>query len=110
MEEIGMMTLEDRAAKGAMWFEHLRGWQGSGESLASYARRQGFDAEAAYRWKRIFRRRGQWTDAAARPVGKAVTALRRTVPKFARVALSDVPRAASMLLRLSPADIRGFAI
>jgi hypothetical protein len=98
--EVGMLTSGDRAAKTAMWLEHWRGWKESGESLAAYARRQGFDADAAYRWKRILRRCGQWTDAdEAQPGGKAVA--RRTAAKFARVALSDLPRAASMLLRLS---------
>jgi hypothetical protein len=97
-----MLTREDRATQGAMWLEHLRGWQGSGESLASYARRQGFDADAAYRWKRILRRGGQWTDAHdAPPVRKAVVASPRRASKFVRVRVSDGPRVASMLLRLS---------
>jgi transposase-like protein len=99
MEEIGMMTSEDRVAKGAMWLEQLRGWQDSGESLVSYARRRGFDAEAAYRWRRILRRSGQWTGAQAER--KVVNTAARAAAKFARVALSDGARAASMLLRLS---------
>ena len=98
-----MLTSEERAAKTAMWLEHWRGWKDSGESLAAYARRQGFNADAAHRWKRILRRRGQWTDADDAPLPGAVARTRkpRATPKFARVALSDSPRAASMLLRLS---------
>jgi hypothetical protein len=101
--EIGMLTLEGRAAKTAMWLEHWRGWKESGESVAAYARRQGFNVDAAYRWRRILRRRGQWTDAddASLPGAVARTRKPRAAPKFARVALRDSPRAASMLLRIS---------
>jgi hypothetical protein len=98
-----MLTSEERAAKTAMWLEHWRGWKESGESVAAYARRQGFNVDAAYRWRRILRRRGQWTDADDAPLHGTVARTRkpRATPKFARVALSDSPRPASMLLRLS---------
>jgi hypothetical protein len=93
-----MLTSEERATKTAMWLAHWNGWKDSGESLAAYARRQGFDADAAYRWKRILRRGGQWIDDVP-PHSNAVP--RRKAVKFARVALSDSPRTASMLLRIS---------
>ena len=94
-----MLTLEKRAAKSAEWLLHWRGWQSSGVSVAEYARREGFDVDAAYRWRRILQRTGQWTDA----VGSvAPTAARKSKAGvgFARVAVTDAPTAASMLLRV----------
>ena len=44
-----MLTQEQRATMSTMWLAHWRGWQGSGVSMAEYARREGFDADAAYR-------------------------------------------------------------
>src|SRR5882757_9639764 len=58
-----MLTQEQRARMSAMWLAHWRGWQGSGVSMAEYARREGFDADAAYRWRRVLRRTGQWVEA-----------------------------------------------
>ena len=55
-----MLTQEKRARMSAMWLAHWRGWQGTGISMAEYARREGFDADAAYRWRRVLRRTGQW--------------------------------------------------
>jgi len=93
-----MLTREQRATKGTMWLAHWQGWQASGVSMAEYARREGFDVDAAYRWKRVLRRTGQWTEATA------ATALKRkksaAAVRFARVAVSDAPAPASMLLRL----------
>jgi hypothetical protein len=103
MKESGMLTREQRAAKGAEWLAHWRGWQGSGVSMAEYARREGFDADAAYRWRRILRRIGQWQDAAVTSgVSQAATKKkRRKAVRFARVAVSDgTAAAASMLLRV----------
>ncbi len=93
-----MLTSEQRATVSAMWRAHWEGWKESGESMAAYARRQGFDADAAYRWKRILRRGGAWIEDApltckAMPPPQAA--------KFARVALNDSARTASMLLRIS---------
>lgn len=93
-----MLTREQRATKGTMWLAHWQGWQGSGVSMAEYARREGFDVDAAYRWKRVLRRTGQWTEATA------ATAVKRkkcaAAVRFARVALCDTPSPASMLLRV----------
>jgi hypothetical protein len=98
-----MLTREARATKSAMWLAHWRGWQGSGVSMAQYARRAGFDVDAAYRWKRVLRRTGQWIEAE----GGALISLPVTpsqpkgAVRFARVAVSDAPAApGSMLLRL----------
>lgn len=89
--------------KGAEWLAHWRGWQSSGVSMAEYARREGFDADAAYRWRRILRRTGQWKDADGSPaVSHAVVKKKpRKAVRFARVAVTDAPSAAtSMLLRM----------
>ena len=98
-----MLTLEQRATTSAMWLGRWRGWQSSGVSMAEYARREGFDADAAYRWRRVLRRTGQWIEAeGTAAVGKAATVKKRKVAvRFARVAIKDTPVAsASMFLRL----------
>jgi transposase-like protein len=98
-----MLTLEQRATMSAMWLAHWRGWQGSGVSMAEYARREGFDADAAYRWRRVLRRTGQWIEADGTPAVSSAARVkkRKAAVRFARVAVSDTPPAsASMLLRL----------
>jgi len=98
-----MLTQEQRATMSAMWLAHWRGWQGSGVSMAEYARREGFDADAAYRWRRVLRRTGQWVEAEGAPaVSKVATVKkRRAAVRFARVAVKDTPlSSAAMLLRL----------
>jgi len=93
-----MLTREQRATKGAMWLAHWQGWQTSGVSMAEYARREGFNVDAAYRWKRVLRRTGQWTDATASTAVKM--SKRAAAVRFARVAVSDAPAPTSMLLRV----------
>ena len=97
-----MLTQERRATMSAMWLARWHGWQGAGISMAAYARREGFDADGAYRWRRILRRTGQWVEADGAPaVGKAATVKkRRPAVRFARVAVRDTPSAASLLLRV----------
>jgi hypothetical protein len=98
-----MLTQEQRATMSAMWLAHWCGWQGSGVSMAEYARREGFDADAAYRWRRVLRRTGQWVEADGAPAASKVARAKkpRSVVRFARVAVSDTPPpSASMLLRL----------
>ena len=70
--------------------------------MAEYARREGFDADAAYRWRRVLRRTGQWVEADDAPaVSKSPSVKKgRQAVRFARVAVSDTPPAASMLLRV----------
>ena len=91
-----MLTGEQRATKAAMWLAHWRGWKASGVSMAEYARREGFDVDAAYRWKRVLRRTGQWAEATAAPAVKKKK--RVAAVRFARVSVSDMPRRTSMLL------------
>ena len=50
-----MLTQEQPTTMSAMWLAHWRRWQGSGVSMAEYAPRVGFDADAAYRWRRVLR-------------------------------------------------------
>src|SRR5271157_4117650 len=98
-----MLTQEQRATMGAMWLARWHAWNGTGVSMAEYARREGFDVDAAYRWRRVLRRTGQWVEADGAPaVSKAATAKKRrsAAVRFARVAVRDTPSAASMLLRV----------
>ena len=92
-----MLTPEARETAGAKWLAHWQGWESCGVSMAEYARREGFDADAAYRWKRILRRAGQWNEAPAAPAAKRK---KRVSPaRFARVSVSDTP-VVSMVVRL----------
>ncbi len=98
-----MLTREQRVAKSAMWLAHWRGWQSSGVSVAEYARREGFDVDAAYRWRRVLRRTGQWIEvdgSTSRSVPAAARKRKRV--RFARVAVADAVSAAasSMVLKL----------
>jgi transposase-like protein len=84
-----------------MWQARWRGLSSSGLKMAEYARREGFNAHSAYRWRRRARLSEQWSDAAARP-GKAITVAKPPpAVQFARVAVSDAPAVRSaVLLRL----------
>ena len=98
-----MLTQEQRATMSAMWLARWHGWQGSGISMAEYARREGFDADAAYRWRRVLRRTGQWVQTEGAPAASKATTVKKRKPavRFARVAVSDTPLpSVSMLLRL----------
>ncbi|SRR5260370_378360 len=98
-----MLTQEQRATMSAMWLARWHGWQRSGVSMAEYARREGFDADAAYRWRRVLRRTGQWVEADGSPVVSKANTVKKRKPavRFARVAVSDTPPpSASMMLRL----------
>jgi transposase-like protein len=97
-----MLTQEQRATMSAMWLARWHGWQRSGVSMAEYARREGFDADAAYRWRRVLRRTGQWVETEGAPaVSKSPSVKkRRQAVRFARVVVSDPPPATSMLLRV----------
>jgi hypothetical protein len=72
--------------------------------MAEYARREGFDADAAYRWQRVLCRTGQWVKADATPAVDKAAAVKKELKakvRFARVAVKDAPAAAaSMVLRL----------
>ena len=98
-----MLTREQRATMSALWLGRWRGWQSSGVSIAEYARREGFDADAAYRWRRVLQRTGQWIEVEGTPaVSKVATVKKRKAAvRFARVAVNDTPPVlASLLLRL----------
>ena len=85
----------------AMWLARWKGWRSSGLKMSEYARREGFNAHSAYRWRRHARHSGQWSDSAAK-AGKAITIAKpQPAVQFARVTVSDAPTArSSMLLRL----------
>ena len=102
-----MLTQEQRATMSAMWLARWRSRQGSGISMAECARREGFDADGAYRWRRVLRRTGQWGEADGAPAVSATVTVnkRRPAPRFARVTVSDTP-SASILLRIVLANGR----
>lgn len=97
-----MLTQEQRATMSATWLARWRGWRGTGISMAEYARREGFDADGAYRWRRVLQRTGQWVEADGAPaLSKAAPVKKRgTAVRFARVAVRDVAPSTSMMLRL----------
>lgn len=98
-----MLTREQKATKGAMWLTRWQEFEGSGVSMARYAGDQGFDAQEAYRWKRILKRTGLWIAAdglGTSRVAKVAKKVKGTA-RFARVTVSDPPAPpASMVLRL----------
>lgn len=49
-------------AKQTFWLEHLRRWQGSGETLSAYAAGHGLSRQAAYCWKARLRARGLFAE------------------------------------------------
>ena len=87
-----MYTPEKRAAMSAVWLTRWQGWQSSGVPMAEYARGEGFDADAAYRWKRILRRNSQWVDIDAATGAVKIARIKKQNPtvRFARVAVSGV--------------------
>lgn len=98
-----MLTREQKATKGAMWLTRWQGFEGSGVSMAKYARDQGFDAQEAYRWKRILKRTGLWmaADVVATTSAPRVAKKVKAAARFARVSVSDSPvPPPSMVLRL----------
>lgn len=104
-----MLTREQRATMSAMWLGRWNGWQRSGLSMAEYARQEGFDADAAYRWRRVLRRTGHMPETDGTPAASNTKAEEQRKPavRFARVAVNDTPATrASMVLRLMLANGR----
>ena len=98
-----MLTRDQRATKGAMWLTRWHGFEGSGVSMARYAREQGFDAQESYRWKRILKRTGLWLAADGLATSRAAKVAKKVkgTARFARVMVSDPPAPpTSMVLRL----------
>ena len=96
-----MSRQEKQRIRNAVWLTRWQKCEGLGVTMAEYARREGFDAQTAYRWRRFSRLAGQWIDAKAVP-GKALTISKPAAgAMFARVAVRDsaVGRGA-MLLRV----------
>jgi transposase-like protein len=85
----------------AMWLARWQGLRNSGLKMAEYARREGFNAHSAYRWRRRARRLGRWCDSAAQP-GKAITVTKAPAAvQFARVTVRGAPAVGgALLLRL----------
>jgi transposase-like protein len=86
----------------AIWLARWRGWRSSGLKISEYARREGFNAHSAYRWRRLARRSGRWSDETSEPRKAITIAKPPSTAKFARVAVSDAPTdQRSMLLRVT---------
>lgn len=58
-----MSRQEQQRIRNAMWQVRWQECEGSGVTMAEYARREGFDAQNAYRWRRFSRLSGRWSDA-----------------------------------------------
>jgi hypothetical protein len=103
-----MLKREDRQRKVAEWLEHLQGWKASGESLAAYARRCSLPLWAAYHWRAVLTGEGSWHQDPNEPValGMAQRSVRRVPLRFARVAVSDTPRAMPLIVRVQLANGR----
>jgi hypothetical protein len=97
-----MLKREDQQRKVAEWLEHLQGWKASGESLAAYARRCSLPLWAAYHWRAVLSEEGSWHEEPKEPVavGIAQRSTRRGRRRFARVAVSDMPRAMPLIVRV----------
>jgi hypothetical protein len=61
----GMMSNEDREAKGAQWLQRLQEAAVLKESLVEYCRRRGYRPGEAYQWKRNLISSGRWPTAKA---------------------------------------------
>jgi len=105
-----MLKREDRARKVAEWLEHLQAWKDSGESLSAYARKHGLTVWSAYHWRGLLTREGSWREepktrgrsrSGSPPAGSPRVPLR-----FARVAVSDIPGAAPLIVRVHLANGR----
>ena len=59
--------------------------------MAEYAREHGFDAQEAYRWKRILQRTGRWVAAQSGVAAPAVPKKAQVAARFARVAVMNTP-------------------
>jgi hypothetical protein len=105
-----MLKREDRARKVAEWLEHLQAWKDSGESLSAYARKHGLTVWSAYHWRGVLTREGSWREGPKAPgrsrSGSPAVSSSRVPLRFARVNVSDMPRAAPLVLRVQLANGR----
>lgn len=90
-----MSKQEDRARKIAEWLGHLQGWRDSGRSLAAYARGQSLALWAMYHWRAVLIREGRWQEQPSAARSRSARAL-----QFARVAVTDSPRLAPVIVRV----------
>lgn len=97
-----MLKREDRQRKVAEWLEHLQGWKASGESLAAYARRCSLPLWAAYHWRAVLTGEGSWHEESKAQAAPGIVQRRaqRVSLRFARVAVSDMPRAMPLIVRV----------
>jgi hypothetical protein len=97
-----MSRREDRERKAAEWLEHLQGWKDSGTALSAYARSRGLALWAMYHWRNVLRREGRWAEEPRRRSTSAEEAKsgKRIPLRFARVALSELPRSVPLTVRV----------
>ena len=87
-----------REQTSAIWLARWQGWRSSGLKMSEYARREGFNAHSAYRWRRRACHSGQWPESEAKPGKVVAVAKRQAAVQFARVAVSEAPAVRSALL------------
>lgn len=96
-----MSKQEGRARKIAEWLGHLQGWKDSGQSLSAYAKVHGLALWAMYHWRSVLIREGRWQE---QPNATSRTGVVRgrslAPPRFARVAITDAPRSAPLIVRV----------
>src|ERR1700676_2703046 len=89
-----------REQANAMWMARWQGLRSSGLKMSAYARREGFNAQSAYRWLRRGRRSGRGAESTV-PSGKAIAVAKSRAVQFARVAVREAPAVdGALLLRL----------
>ncbi len=93
-----MSRQEQQRIRNAMWQTRWQKCEGSGITMAEYARREGFDAQTAYRWRRFSRLSGRWIDAKSVVPGKAMTVSKPARALFARVAVQEATQEHRWLL------------
>lgn len=85
-----MSRREHQQIRNAMWQTRWQKCEESGVTMAEYARREGFDAQSAYRWLRLGRSAGRRLDTKACVAGKALTIAKPSAnTMFARVAVRE---------------------
>ena len=97
-----MSKQEAQRIRNTLWQARWQKCQTSGLTMAQYARREGFDAQAAYRWRHLSGLKGRRVDAKFVEPSKALTIAKpRACAVFARVAVSDAGVVArALVLRL----------
>jgi hypothetical protein len=101
-QEADMSRQEQQRIRNAIWQTRWQKCEELGVTMAEYARRDGFDAQTAYRWRRLRRLAGRGLVAKASEPGKGLTIRKPAASTvFARVAVREAAvEHRSLLLRV----------